>query len=352
MRSELFGNTIPQADLPSGSPDPLSGFTNGINDKTRSHTPPSHIANLPPESRTNVTKELQTFVDPDASLYDKIRTLFLFLFTNCKNGSDKTKCDEGVIVGHGFLWLSWLRFTNATEQTFPPLINVAECINMMTPEDAATISSELHFLFQLYTHCHRRNRDPKDVDILVGPGAITDILSAVDAVERTHEPFWSLDFKDDLHEHLTPAPDTLTGFLTIMRGCNHRCTYCIVPQTRGPEVSRSLESILHEARAIGLPFGQHALGEARAGVVRVVLDQALQALVVVPRHVGGDVDAALVLHVAARVVALLEKLVLLGRRIVLIYALRSLSSPCPARDRGSATRSDNQIIDRSSLVVG
>lgn len=88
------------------------------------------------------------------------------------------------------------------------------------------------------------------VDILVGPGAITDILSAVESVEKNHEPFWSLDFKDDLHEHLTPAPDTLTGFLTIMRGCNHSCTYCIVPQTRGPEVSRSLESILLEARAM------------------------------------------------------------------------------------------------------
>ena len=88
------------------------------------------------------------------------------------------------------------------------------------------------------------------VDILVGPGAITDILNAVDMVAENQQPYWSLDFKSELHEHLTPAPDTLTGFLTIMRGCNHNCTYCIVPQTRGPEVSRSLESILHEARAM------------------------------------------------------------------------------------------------------
>ena len=88
------------------------------------------------------------------------------------------------------------------------------------------------------------------VDILVGPGAITDILNAIDAVAENRQPYWSLDFKDELHEHLTPPPATLTGFLTIMRGCNHNCTYCIVPQTRGPEVSRSLESILHEARAM------------------------------------------------------------------------------------------------------
>jgi tRNA-2-methylthio-N6-dimethylallyladenosine synthase len=43
---------------------------------------------------------------------------------------------------------------------------------------------------------------------------------------------------------------TLTGFVTIMRGCDHHCTYCIVPQTRGPEVSRPLGAILHEARAM------------------------------------------------------------------------------------------------------
>ena len=88
------------------------------------------------------------------------------------------------------------------------------------------------------------------VDILVGPGAITDILNAIEAAQQNHEPYWSLEFREDLHEHLTPAPNTLTGFLTIMRGCNHHCTYCIVPQTRGPEVSRSLESILYEARAM------------------------------------------------------------------------------------------------------
>ena len=85
------------------------------------------------------------------------------------------------------------------------------------------------------------------VDILIGPGAITNILPAIDAIEGGDKKYWSLDFNDDLHEYLTPAPNGITGFLTIMRGCNHNCTYCIVPETRGPEVSRSVESIMHEA---------------------------------------------------------------------------------------------------------
>ena len=88
------------------------------------------------------------------------------------------------------------------------------------------------------------------VDILIGPGAITDILPAVDAVASGRERFESLAFRDELDTYIPPAPDALTGFLTIMRGCNHHCTYCIVPQTRGPEVSRPVESILQEAEGM------------------------------------------------------------------------------------------------------
>lgn len=88
------------------------------------------------------------------------------------------------------------------------------------------------------------------VDLLLGPGAITDIAPAVEALERGRTRYESLAFKDDLHTYRPPPPDALTGYLTIMRGCNHHCTYCIVPTTRGPEVSRPAESILAEAQAM------------------------------------------------------------------------------------------------------
>lgn len=87
------------------------------------------------------------------------------------------------------------------------------------------------------------------VDILIGPGAITDILPAIEALEKAGR-YTSLAFKDDLATYIPPVPDTLTGFLTIMRGCNHHCTYCVVPTTRGPEVSRPVEAILGEAEAM------------------------------------------------------------------------------------------------------
>jgi tRNA-2-methylthio-N6-dimethylallyladenosine synthase len=92
------------------------------------------------------------------------------------------------------------------------------------------------------------------VDLLLGPGAVTEIVPAIEAMARRRDGgrIYRLAFRDDLHHHLTPPPPlgTLTGFLTIMRGCDHHCTYCIVPTTRGPEVSRPLAAILAEAQAM------------------------------------------------------------------------------------------------------
>jgi tRNA-2-methylthio-N6-dimethylallyladenosine synthase len=84
------------------------------------------------------------------------------------------------------------------------------------------------------------------VDIMLGPGAITEIVPAIQRGK-----FQSFEFKHEL-QFYTPPPPTgaVTAHLTIMRGCNHRCTYCIVPATRGPEVSRPVEDIINEARAL------------------------------------------------------------------------------------------------------
>jgi tRNA-2-methylthio-N6-dimethylallyladenosine synthase len=94
------------------------------------------------------------------------------------------------------------------------------------------------------------------VDIMLGPGAITEIVPAVQKGK-----FRSFDFKSDLKFYSPPPPQgAVTAHLTIMRGCNHRCTYCIVPATRGPEVSRPARDIIDEACAL-----------RDAGVVEVTL---------------------------------------------------------------------------------
>jgi len=94
------------------------------------------------------------------------------------------------------------------------------------------------------------------VDIMLGPGAITKIVPAIEQGR-----FQSFEFESELKFYTPPPPaGAVTAHLTIMRGCNHRCTYCIVPATRGPEVSRPAEDIVKEARAL-----------KDAGVVEVTL---------------------------------------------------------------------------------
>ena len=84
------------------------------------------------------------------------------------------------------------------------------------------------------------------VDIMLGPGAITEIVPAI-----TRGKYQSFEFNEELQFYTPPPPaGAVTAHLTIMRGCNHRCTYCIVPQTRGPEVSRPAADIISEARAL------------------------------------------------------------------------------------------------------
>lgn len=92
----------------------------------------------------------------------------------------------------------------------------------------------------------RRMGDKFGVDIMLGPGAITDIVPAIESGK-----YQSFEFKHELQFYSPPPPSgTISAHLTIMRGCNHRCTYCVVPATRGPEVSRPADDVINEARAM------------------------------------------------------------------------------------------------------
>jgi tRNA-2-methylthio-N6-dimethylallyladenosine synthase len=54
----------------------------------------------------------------------------------------------------------------------------------------------------------------------------------------------------DADRDVTARPDRFRAFVTVMRGCDHACTYCIVPFTRGREVSRPLAEVLREVRLL------------------------------------------------------------------------------------------------------
>lgn len=92
----------------------------------------------------------------------------------------------------------------------------------------------------------------RDVDLVLGPDQVPKIQSLVARAGK--ERVLANDFMD-LDEYafvrdLDPAAETSTGaFVTIQKGCDNKCTFCIVPATRGVEVSRSSEEILEEVRA-------------------------------------------------------------------------------------------------------
>jgi len=86
------------------------------------------------------------------------------------------------------------------------------------------------------------------VDFVVGPDAYMDIPNLLAAVERGEKAVNIELSTTETYREIIPARigKTISGFVSIMRGCNNFCTYCIVPYTRGRERSRDLVSILAE----------------------------------------------------------------------------------------------------------
>lgn len=86
------------------------------------------------------------------------------------------------------------------------------------------------------------------VDFVVGPDAYLDIPNLLAAVEQGEKAVNIELSTTETYRDIIPSRigKTISGFVSIMRGCNNFCTYCIVPYTRGRERSRDLESILTE----------------------------------------------------------------------------------------------------------
>lgn len=88
------------------------------------------------------------------------------------------------------------------------------------------------------------------VDIVVGPDAYLDIPNLINSVEHGEKAINVELSKTETYKDVLPMRigKSISGFVSIMRGCDKFCTYCIVPYTRGRERSREVESILNEIR--------------------------------------------------------------------------------------------------------
>lgn len=88
------------------------------------------------------------------------------------------------------------------------------------------------------------------VDLVVGPDAYLDIPNLINSVESGEKAINVELSKTETYKDVMPTRigASISGFVTIMRGCDKFCTYCVVPYTRGRERSRDVESILREIK--------------------------------------------------------------------------------------------------------
>ncbi|MDN7134813.1 tRNA (N6-isopentenyl adenosine(37)-C2)-methylthiotransferase MiaB [Pseudidiomarina terrestris] len=94
---------------------------------------------------------------------------------------------------------------------------------------------------------HIRARAPY-VDIVFGPQTLHRLPAMVKQVQTEHTPMVDISFPeiekfDSLPEPKAEGP---TAFVSIMEGCSKYCTFCVVPYTRGEEVSRPVDDVLYE----------------------------------------------------------------------------------------------------------
>jgi tRNA-2-methylthio-N6-dimethylallyladenosine synthase len=86
------------------------------------------------------------------------------------------------------------------------------------------------------------------VDFVIGTNNISELNDVIDhVIESGHQEIRTDDqFEDNLNYLVAKRDDPVKAFVSIIRGCDKFCTYCVVPYTRGQEVSRPPESIVEE----------------------------------------------------------------------------------------------------------
>ncbi|MGH8308222.1 MAG: tRNA (N6-isopentenyl adenosine(37)-C2)-methylthiotransferase MiaB [Steroidobacteraceae bacterium] len=130
------------------------------------------------------------------------------------------------------------------------------------------------------------------VDLVFGPQTVHRLPEMIAELRRTGRPVVDVSFPEIEKFDRLPAPEArgATAFVSIMEGCSKYCSFCIVPYTRGEEVSRPFGSVLEEIHAL-----------ADQGVREVtLLGQNVNAYAGTMRD-GVVVDLATLIHHVARV---------------------------------------------------
>lgn len=93
--------------------------------------------------------------------------------------------------------------------------------------------------------------EEKLVDLVVGPDAYRDLPSLISQIEDGNKAVNVLLSREETYAEITPVrlnSNGVTAFISIMRGCDNMCSFCVVPFTRGRERSRDPKTIVQEAQ--------------------------------------------------------------------------------------------------------
>lgn len=91
--------------------------------------------------------------------------------------------------------------------------------------------------------------EEKMIDLVVGPDAYRDLPKLVQSAEMGQKVVNVLLSSEETYADISPVrmdKNGVSAFVSIIRGCNNMCSYCVVPYTRGRERSRNPDSVIHE----------------------------------------------------------------------------------------------------------
>ncbi len=130
------------------------------------------------------------------------------------------------------------------------------------------------------------------VDLVFGPQTLHRLPDMIAQLRRTGRAVVDISFPEIEKFDRLPEPraDGASAFVSIMEGCSKYCSFCVVPYTRGDEISRSVESVLQEIRSL-----------AAQGVREItLLGQNVNAFRG-PMADGAEVDLATLIHAVAAI---------------------------------------------------
>ncbi len=93
--------------------------------------------------------------------------------------------------------------------------------------------------------------EEKLVDLVAGPDAYRDLPNLIQQVDEGHRAVNVLLSREETYADISPVrldSNGISAFISIMRGCDNMCSFCVVPFTRGRERSRDANSIVEEAK--------------------------------------------------------------------------------------------------------